>query len=99
MNGFKIMADSYRKLAEQKKVTIEEAKAEIRVYEFLADCDADDFCRLVDSSALNGIIMAYLKLAIHNSRIDGTSEDKVINELKCLFDEKTAREVLWGIRM
>ncbi len=94
MNGFTIMADSYKMLMEQGKLDKEEAERNIRIYEFLATCDTDDFCRMVDSSAFNDIIRAFLKLAVKNADIDEESKDKVLNQLRWIFDEKSAKEVL-----
>lgn len=37
MNGFLVMAESYKKLMEQGKI-----EKEMRIYEFLATCDSDD---------------------------------------------------------
>ena len=62
MNGYEMMADSYRQLVKQGKIDKETADREIRVYDFLATCDSDDLCRMVDSSAFNDIIRAYLKM-------------------------------------
>ena len=64
MNGYEMMADSYRQLVKQGKIDKETADREIRVYDFLATCDSDDLCRMVDSSAFNDIIRAYLKMAV-----------------------------------
>lgn len=61
MNGYEMTADSYRQLVKQGKIDKETADREIRVYDFLATCDSDDLCRMVDSSAFNDIIRAYLK--------------------------------------
>lgn len=94
MNGFTMMADSYKKLMEQGKIDKETAEKEIRIYEFLATCDTDDFCRMVDSSAFNDIIRAFLKMAVTNADIDEDSKDKVLNQLRWIFDEKQAIEVL-----
>lgn len=94
MNGFKILSDSYKKLLEQGKIDKETAEKEMRVLDFLATCDTDDFCRMVDSSAFNDIIRGYVKLAVKSADIDEESQQKVINQLRWMFDEKTAKEVL-----
>lgn len=94
MNGYTMMADSYRHLMEKGKIDKETAEKEIRIYEFLATCNTDDFCRMVDSSAFNDIIRAFLKMAVENADIDEESKDKVIRQLRWIFDEKSCREVL-----
>lgn len=94
MNGYEMMADSYRQLVKQGKVDKETADREIRVYDFLATCDSDDLCRMVDSSAFNDIIRAYLKMAVQSADIDEDAREKVVGQLRWLFDEKTAKEVL-----
>lgn len=94
MNGYTMMAESYRRLSEQGKLDKKTAERNIRIYDFLATCDTDDFCRMVDSSAFNDIIRAFLKLAVENAGIDEKSQDKVINQLHWIFDEKSAKEVL-----
>lgn len=90
MNGFKIMADSYRKLAEQG-VDVEK---EIKIYDFLSTCDEDDKCIMVDSSAFNDIIRAYVKMAVDNAEIGDKEKEKVLGQLRWIFDEKQASEVL-----
>ena len=94
MNGYEMMADSYRQLVKQGKIDKETADREIRVYDFLATCDSDDLCRMVDSSAFNDIIRAYLKMAVQSADIDEDAREKVVGQLRWLFDEKTATEVL-----
>lgn len=94
MNGYEMMADSYRQLVKQGKIGKETADREIRVYDFLATCDSDDLCRMVDSSAFNDIIRAYLKTAVQSADIDEDAREKVVGQLRWLSDEKTAKEVL-----
>lgn len=94
MNGYEMMADSYRQLVKQGKIDKETADREIRVYDFLSTCDSDDLCRMVDSSAFNDIIRAYLKMAVQSADIDEDAREKVVGQLRWLFDEKTAKEVL-----
>lgn len=42
MNGYEIMAESYKKLMERGEIDKEVALPEIRIYDFLATCDTDD---------------------------------------------------------
>ena len=94
MNGYTIMADSYRYLMEQGKIDKETAEKEIRIYDFLATCDDNDICRMVDSSAFNDIIIAFLKMAVTNADINDEAKEKVLNQLRWIFKEKQAKEVL-----
>ena len=93
MNGFKMMADSYRALVKQGKLSESDAKREIEVYEFLATCSQDDFYRLVDSSAFNDIIKAFCRKALKCAKVDNDIEDRVMDELRWLFDTRSAKEV------
>ena len=94
MNGYTLMVESYKKLMEQGKIEKEVAEKEIRIYEFLATCDIDDLCSMVDSSAFNDIIRAFLKMAVDNAEIGDKEKEKVIGQLRWIFDEKQAKEVL-----
>ena len=71
MNGYTMMADSYKMLMEQGKIDKKTAEKSIRIYEFLATCDNDDLCQMVDSSAFNDIIRAFLKMAVVNAELGG----------------------------
>jgi hypothetical protein len=94
MNGYTLMSDSYKMLMEQGEIDKETAEKAIRIYDFLATCDKDDICKMVDSSAFNDIIRAFLVMAIENSGLDEESKNNVLNELRWIFSEKQAKEVL-----
>lgn len=89
MNGFTLMAESYKKLMNEGKIDKETANKEIRIYDFLATCDTDDFCRMVDSSVFNDIIRAFLKMAIDNAEIGDEEKEKVIGQLRWIYKIKT----------
>lgn len=94
MNGYTLMAESCKKLLEQGKIDKETAEKYIRIYEFLATCDIDDLCHMVDSSAFNDIIRSFLKMAVVNAELDEEQQDKVLNQLRWIFDLYHAKAVL-----
>ncbi len=98
MNGFQIMADSYRQAAEQGKISKEEADKECRIYEFMATCDEEDICNLFDSSAFNDIAKGYMRTAVKELIAEGVIDEEqgqaVRNRYALLFDEKGAKDVL-----
>jgi len=94
MNGYTLMAESYKKAVEKGKIEKEVADKEIRIYDFLATCDEDDMCRLVDSGAFNDIIKAYIELAIKNADIGEKAKEQALSQVRWVFDIKNAKEAL-----
>ena len=98
MNGFKVMADSYRKAAEEGKISKDQAEKDCRIYDFLATCDEDDICKLFDSSAFNDIAKSYMRLAVNELVAEGEIEEDqgraIRNRFSLLFSEKKASEVI-----
>ena len=93
MNGYAIIASNYRKLLERGEIDRETAEKEIKIYDFLASCDADDLYRLVDSSAFNDIIAALLKMAASSAGMDEDAQGKILEQLRRMFDENQTKEI------
>lgn len=93
MNGYEAVAQGYKKLVEQGKLTAEQAQPEIRVLDFLGECDPDDIYRLVDSSAFNSIIKAFCQKALMGANVDQDTADSVMDELRWIMDTMTSKEV------
>lgn len=100
MNGFSMLADSYRRAAEEGKVTKEYADKECKALDFLATCDEDDFYHLFDSSAFNEIMMSYIRRAVKELADEEVIDDEqgiaVRNRVNILLSEKTAKEICEG---
>lgn len=94
MNGFTLMADSYRKAAAGGD---KEAEKKARLYDFLGTCDEEDFYTLFDSTAFNEIAKDYMRVAVKHLIDNGTIDDEqgraVRNEYAFLFSEITAKEI------
>ena len=100
MNGYEIMSNSYKKPAEEGKISNETAEKECRIFDFLATCDEDDIYKLFDSSAFNEIVKSYVRIAVRELASEETITEvqakAVRNRLSLLFDEKTAKDVCEG---
>ena len=94
MNGYTLMAESYKKLMNEGKIDREQAEKNIRIYEFLGTCDTEDFCMMVDSAAFNDIIKSFLYMAVSTAGLDEDSRNQVQSQLCWIFDEKSSSEVL-----
>ncbi len=94
MNDYMMTAACYKDMLKRGKIDKGTGEKNIRIYEFLAACDGDDICRLVDSGAFNNIIKAFIETAVKDAKLDEEIGEKVLSQLHYIFDEKTAKEVL-----
>lgn len=86
MNGFTMLADSYRKLARDGEITEEQAEKKTRIYEFLATCDNEDKSTLYRSSAFNDLIRSQIDIGIDELVEDGTlTEEQAYTVKDCLY--------------
>jgi hypothetical protein len=97
MNGFDLLADSYRRELIHGTVDPEKTLKYIRIFDFFAKCDNDDFYMMVDSSAFNAIIRGYVKMAVRNAGFDIVQENEVVSQLYALFDGKKAKDVMEAV--
>lgn len=97
LNGFKIISLSYEKLAEQGVISAAKAEKECKIYDFLANCDEDDFFKLFDSSAFNEIVMNYVRRAVWELAEEGVLEEDqgyaVRDRVHLLFSECSAKQI------
>lgn len=97
MNGYKIMADSYRLAAEQGKISKEQADQNCRLFDFLASCSKSDIYTLADSGAFDEIARAYMQEAVKQLVNEGTITEEqgqaVRNRFAALYDEMAAEQV------
>lgn len=93
MNVYKMIANCYKKDIENGDLS-NATKRKIEIYDFLATCSLEDLCQMVDSSAFNGIITAFLIQSLNNINIDEENKKKIMKNLAWTFDEMTASEVL-----
>jgi len=94
MNGYKILADSYRKSIEEGKVKKEEVENELKALDMLSNCSNEDIFELVNTGAFNDIIKAYAKKAMNNVGIKDNEISATMDEMRWLFDTVGAKDIV-----
>ena len=100
MNGYELLADSYRSLVKEEtdKKTITELKKKIKILDFLAICDTEEKCYLFDSSAFNDIFKGYTNKVVDNLLVNEDINQEQADKLKFSFsgilNEMNAEEAL-----
>ena len=89
MNGYETMSENYKILMQRGEIEKEAAEKAIRVYDFLAGCDTDDLCEMIDSSAFNDLIRAFLVRAVTSAGLDDDTIDQIMQQLRYIFDGQT----------
>ena len=106
MNGYQLMADSYKKMLEEKQhsegvVNITEMERKIRVLELLAKFEPDDKYFAFESSMFNDIYKGYVNIAIDNIIKNGSNTEKkaaetirnvLLNEAGLVLAEVNAKD-------
>lgn len=93
MNGYQLMADSYKKLLEKGDYEEEERKQiqrEIKVMECLATFDSSDKYIAFDSGMFNDIFKGYVELLTED--IDEKTKSLLRNRSRGILDEYNSKE-------
>lgn len=94
--GFKLAANAHKVLLQREKFTDEEREdfeRQIRIYEFLANCEESDIPRLFDSGAFNDIAIRYAKSAMRQAGISEEDRDLAVAEMRRLFSDYSAKNI------
>ena len=89
MNGYSLLADTYRKQLETGKIDRETAENKIKALDFLGDCTKPQQLELFNSGAFNDTVKGYLSIACDNLKID---KKGLLGEIGDLFDTVTAEQ-------
>lgn len=98
MNGYALLAESCRNMADTGYTNGQELRRKAELYEFLATCNDDDFYTLFDSTAFNEIAKGYLHRALSDLQNDETITSEQAEAIRAryagVFDEMQARQVV-----
>ncbi len=96
MNGYKVIADSYRKLLEQEQGAREKEKIEstIKVYDMLSELTENEVYCIFDSGAFNDVVKGYCRKAIKMCGLSDVACSEVMSEIGNLLSEVKAKEIL-----
>ncbi len=93
MNGYKMLADSYRKFIDDKTADQNSVKTHIKALDFLAECDKATIYALFDSSAFNDIVKGYVSLMADNEKeLTDEQRSHLKGHIEGLFDRVAAEQ-------
>jgi diphthamide synthase (EF-2-diphthine--ammonia ligase) len=88
MNGYKMIAESYRRKIESGEMQETDAiQKKLKALEYVASCDQEDLFHLVNTSAFNSIIIQYLDESLRRANVSKETSDAVMNELMDLLSD------------
>lgn len=95
MNGYKMQAEAYRAILSKTadETARADLEAQIKVFEYLADCTEQDLNRLYNSSAFNDITKGYVAiLADELEELTDEQRSHIKGKITALLDRYTAGE-------
>lgn len=93
MNGYKMLADSYRKFLNDATADQDDIKIRIKALDFLAKCDKATIYALFDSSAFNDIVKGYVSMIADNEKeLTGEQRSHIKGRIEGLFDSVSSKQ-------
>ena len=93
MNGYAMMADSYRKLlATDSNADREFMERRITALEIMANTDRPTQYELFNSSGFNDIVRGYILMALDNAEAGNETRKAVLQEFNALLESVTAEQ-------
>lgn len=87
MNGYNLMANAYRKAANDGILDKEQAEKSVRIFEFLATCDEEDAQIIYCSGAINSFMRSEINITIEEAREDGIIDETQAQTIKYMLYE------------
>lgn len=93
LNGYKLMADSYRQLLEKDPTADkEDAQRKIKVNDFLSTCNEQEIHEIFNSTAFNTIVKGYILKTCDQLKISTKTKQNIMNEFRYQLDTTRANE-------
>ena len=93
MNGYKMLADSCRKLLNDATADQDDIKIRIKALDFLAECDKATIYALFDSSAFNDIVKGYIAMIVDNEKeLTNEQRSHIKGRIEGLFDSVSSKQ-------
>lgn len=93
MNGYKMLADSYRKFIDDNTADQDNIRTHITALDFLAKCDKATIYALFDSSAFNDIVKGYVAMIADNEKeLTGEQRSHIKGRIEGLFDSVSSKQ-------
>ena len=95
MNGYKMIADTYRDYLAKENPPKEiraDIERKITALDFMASTDRATHYELFNSSEFNDVAKGYFLMALENTGIDEEKRADIMWEVKHLFDTVTAEQ-------
>lgn len=94
MNGYSLLAASYRKYAETEPDEVERGQIlrKVKALDFLAETDRETHLELFNSGAFNDVVKGFCEMALNNAGVDPDQRADVLTELRGALDTTSAEE-------